>query len=87
MVQRCCLSGLDTIQGNFRKCNYLEVYSWEGQLINDRNSNEKTPEPEGREKPCKPPSLGFESAFEVSALSSRKITGTQSACSLSTKNQ
>ena len=68
-------------QGDICECGYLEIESWEGQLDNDKNSNEKTPGPVAGKKPYKTPSLRFESAFEVSALSCGKITSTQSGCS------
>jgi hypothetical protein len=72
--------GLDDIQGNLCECNYLEVKSWEGQLNNDRNLNEKAPEPGPGKKPYKTPTLRFESVFEVSALACGKITPSQSGC-------
>jgi hypothetical protein len=72
--------GLDDIQVNLRECNYLDAESWEGQLNNDRTSNEKAPELGPGKKPYKTPTLRFESVFEVSALACGKITPSQSGC-------
>ena len=71
---------LEDGQGNACKCNSLEIESWEGQLNNDKNSNEKIPQPATGKKPYKTPTLRFESVFEVSALSCGKLTATQSGC-------
>jgi hypothetical protein len=72
--------GLDDIQGNLCKCNYLEAEPWEGQLNNDSNSNEKVPQPAPGKKLYKTPTLRFESVFEVSALACGKIAGTSGSC-------
>ena len=34
----------DDDQGNVCECGSFEIESWEGQLNNDNNSNEKTPD-------------------------------------------
>ena len=77
--------GLDHIQGNPCGCDYLGSESWEGQLNNDNNPNNKMPEPASGKKPYKTPTLRFESVFEVSALACGKLTSTQSGCKFSTK--
>jgi hypothetical protein len=46
----------------------------------NNSSTEKTLQPATGKKPYKTPSLRFESAFEVSALSCGKIHTSQSGC-------
>jgi hypothetical protein len=76
---------MDHIDGNLCEGLYLDAESWEGQLNNDSNSNEKIPQTAVAKKPYKTPTLRFESVFEVSALACGKLTTTQSGCKFSTK--
>jgi hypothetical protein len=76
---------LDDDQGNVCECGSFEIESWEGQLNNDNDSNEKTPKSAAGKKPYKTPSVRFESVFEVSALSCGKVSTTQANCKVSMK--
>jgi hypothetical protein len=76
---------LDDDQGNVCECGSFEIESWEGQLNNDNNSNEKTPTSPAGKKPYKKPSVRFESVFEVSALSCGKVSTTEANCKVSMK--
>jgi hypothetical protein len=76
---------MDRIDGNLCEALYLYAESWEEQLNNDSNSNEKIPQTAVAKKPYKTPTLRFESVFEVSALACGKLTTTQSGCKFSTK--
>ena len=76
---------LDDDQGNVCECGSFEIESWEGQLNNDNNSNEKTPTSAAGKKPYKTPSVRFESVFEVSALSCGKVSTTEGNCKVSMK--
>jgi hypothetical protein len=76
---------LDGCDGNLCECNHFGAESWEGQLNNDNNSNDKIPQPAVAKKPYKTPTMRFESVFEVSALACGKLTTTQSGCKFSTK--
>jgi hypothetical protein len=76
---------MSSIDGNLCEALYLDAESWEEQLNNDSNSNEKIPQTAVAKKPYKTPTLRFESVFEVSALACGKLTTTQSGCKFSTK--
>jgi hypothetical protein len=76
---------MGSIDVNLCEALYLDAESWEEQLNNDSNSNEKIPQTAVAKKPYKTPTLRFESVFEVSALACGKLTTTQSGCKFSTK--
>ncbi len=79
-ISDIAIGGRGDPQGNTCECGSPEFETWEGQLNDDINSNEKTPKPAAGKKPYKTPSLRFETVFEVSALACGKLTVSQSGC-------
>jgi hypothetical protein len=77
--------GLEHTQGNICTCDALEFAQGEGLLDTIHSANQKTPEPRGGKKLYETPPLGFESAFNVSALSYGKIFSNQRSCKASMK--